>query len=140
MYRVLMPVDADEERALTQAKHVTTLPDAPNAVEVIIQFVFSGSGDDVPDEFRGQVTAERVQSVRRTKEYLDDADVNYTIVEGSGNTADDIIRQADEDDVDVIVLGGRKRSAAGKVLFGSVAQSVLLNTNRAVTVTGGSPE
>lgn len=140
MYRVLMPVDADEDRALTQAKHVASLPDASNSVEVILQFVFHGESGDLPDDFRGQVTAERIPSVRRTEEYLEAQGIAFSVVEGSGDTADDIIRQAEEEDVDVIVLGGRKRSAAGKVLFGSVAQSVLLNTNRAVTVTGASAD
>ncbi|MFC7009809.1 universal stress protein [Halalkalicoccus salilacus] len=44
-----------------------------------------------------------------------------------GDVEDEIIRYAGEYDVSHIVLGPRKRSPTGKVLFGSVAQQVILN-------------
>jgi len=81
-------------------------------------------------------SAERVRSVRRAEERLDDAGVDYQLLEESGEVADDIINDAEALDVDLIVLGGRKRSPAGKILFGSVTQEVLLNTDRPATVTG----
>lgn len=46
-----------------------------------------------------------------------------------------IVEAADELGVDQIVMCGRKRTPAEKVLLGSVAQSVLLNANVPVTVT-----
>ncbi|QRV17671.1 universal stress protein (plasmid) [Haloterrigena salifodinae] len=39
---------------------------------------------------------------------------------------------ADDHDARYIVVGPRRRSQTGKMLFGSVAQSILLNTNRPV--------
>jgi len=66
--------------------------------------------------------------------------VEYHIQEDSGEVADDIIEDAEARDIDQIVLGGRKRSPAGKILFGSVTQEVLLNTDRPVTVTTAQSE
>jgi nucleotide-binding universal stress UspA family protein len=54
----------------------------------------------------------------------------------SGDPAQAIIDVADEADADLIVVGGRRRSLAGKALFGSVTQRVILNAGRSVLVTG----
>lgn len=49
--------------------------------------------------------------------------------QGTLNLAADI-------DADLILMGGRRRSPAGKVLFGSPTQSIYLQTTRPVTVSG----
>ncbi|MCS7143589.1 MAG: universal stress protein [Archaeoglobaceae archaeon] len=46
--------------------------------------------------------------------------------------AEDIIDFADEVKASIIVIGVRKRRPAGKVLFGSVAQEVILNASQPV--------
>ncbi|MDI9609882.1 MAG: universal stress protein [Archaeoglobaceae archaeon] len=46
--------------------------------------------------------------------------------------AEDIVELADEIKASMIVIGVRKRRPAGKVLFGSVAQDVILNANQPV--------
>ncbi|MFA9515688.1 universal stress protein [Halopenitus sp. H-Gu1] len=141
MYRILMPVDSNEERALNQAKFVASLPTAAETVEVILMFVFQGESGSAPEELKEfERTIGRVGSVRRATEYLEEKDVDVRLLEESGDTAQGIIEDADREDVDLIVLGGRKQSPAGKVLFGSITQSVLLKTDRPVTVTGTTSE
>lgn len=136
MHRVLIPVDTNEERALAQARYVSSLPDASDSVEASILFVFTDESEDLPEEFEQFKSASRIGSVRRVQEHLEDHDIDATILEDSGDTAQDILDRADEYDADAIVLGGRKRSPVGKAVFGSVTQSVVLGTDRPVVVTG----
>lgn len=137
--RVLLPVDNDEDRALAAAEAVTVLPDAADAVQVTLLNVqpeldvHSGDGGVVrsedwydEDDYPPSVDAveERLQAagvtVERRREHADPA------------TA--IVEVAEELDADRIVMAGRKRTPVGKVLFGSVTQSVLLNAPMPVTV------
>lgn len=46
--------------------------------------------------------------------------------------AEDIVEFADEIKASMIIIGVRKRRPAGKVLFGSVAQDVILNATQPV--------
>ena len=140
MYRVLVPVDTDEERALAQAEYVADLPDADGSVEAVLLFVFGKGGDEASGEMQQFKSASRVGSVRRAREYLEDQGVAVEVIDEGGDTVEDILREADAYDVEAIVLGGRKRSPVGKVVFGSVSQSVILESDRPVVVTGADHE
>jgi nucleotide-binding universal stress UspA family protein len=59
---------------------------------------------------------------------------NVEVVGHLGDPEVRILREADTVDASYVVMGSRKQSPVGKALFGSVAQVVLLNTNRPVVV------
>jgi nucleotide-binding universal stress UspA family protein len=140
MYHVLVPVDTDEERARTQAEFVTDLPDASDSVKATVLFVFHGEIEEMPENLKQFGSAQRVGSVKAAVEHLEAHDVTVDIREDSGDSATDIIRTADAADVDLIALGGRKRSPAAKVLLGSVSHDVLTDTDRPVVITGGDAD
>jgi nucleotide-binding universal stress UspA family protein len=57
---------------------------------------------------------------------------DFTAVGRVGYPAQEILKYADEQDARYLVIGGRRRSPVGKVLFGSVTQAVLLEAGCSV--------
>jgi nucleotide-binding universal stress UspA family protein len=137
VYRILIPVDDDAERATAQAEFVTDLPLESGAFGVTATHALHGEELDAPDAMRNPG---RIATVRQLRDTLEEAGVDVTIGEIGQPPAEGIVDLADDIDADLIVLGGRKQSPAGKVLFGSVSQHVLLETDRPVVVTGSARE
>ncbi|MCG1002674.1 MULTISPECIES: universal stress protein [Halobacterium] len=68
------------------------------------------------------------------RDVLDDVAVDYEPVGRLGEKGDEVLALADERDADHIFLAGRKRSPAGKAIFGDVTQRIILEFDGAVTV------
>ncbi|MFB6303795.1 MAG: universal stress protein [Haloferacaceae archaeon] len=154
MYRVLVPIDHDEDRVLAQVRTVADLPDASASVEASLLHVFTDrphgkpaersdsvrSGTwDFPVDYGGEAERtpiEQVPTGRTAVDFLRDREVTVNGECVPGDPVEAILRTADGIDADLIVLGGRKRSQLGSVLFGSVSQEVLLHADRPVTITG----
>lgn len=123
MYDVLLPVDDSTDRALDQARTVADLPLTEDR-RVTVFHVFTGS------EGGGSVT--QVAAARRAQEHLEEEGIEVALDESSGDAGTEILAAADERDVDLVTLAGRRRSPAGKVLMGSISQKVLLEADRPV--------
>jgi nucleotide-binding universal stress UspA family protein len=140
MYHVLLPVAGDEARAAGQAEVVAGLAGAGATLRASVLHGWTGRIEDAPSETVGSQSPSRNPAVREALDRLEDADVETELIDGAGDPQDLILQTAEELDPDLIVMGGRKRSPAGKAIFGSVTQSVILNTERPVTVVGASPQ
>ena len=142
MYEVLLPVDLDTERALEAPAAVSSLPNAAEAVRVTVLNVEKDV--EIVDSEGGRVRSEEwydetdfPSSVEEATAHLEREGISVETRRMLADPAAAIVRTADEIDADLIVLCGRKRSPAGKVLFGSVTQSVLLDSTVPVTVVMG---
>jgi len=125
MYDVLLAIDDDEDQALAQAKTVADLPGTGEIRATLFHdFVDNPSGASVT----------QIAAVRHAADLLEEAGIEVAYQEASGEPAEEILETARELDVDCISIAGRKRTPAGKVLFGSVTQAVILGANRPVLV------
>lgn len=137
--KVLLPVDAESDRAIAAAESVLTIPNAADAVEVTILNVekeinvAGGDGGTVRSEDWYDET-DFPRSVQQAFDVLNEAGIIAEIRREHGDPAEVIIDVAAEIDADRIVMTGRIQTPVGKVLFGSVTQSVLLTTSTPVTV------
>lgn len=59
---------------------------------------------------------------------------DFEIVGRVGDPSKEIVNYASNVDASYVVIGGRKRSPAGKAVFGSVTQSTLLSADQPVVV------
>ena len=124
MYEIVVAVDTNEARAVAQAETIAGLPTAADSVHATVLHDFT---DNPQGASVGQVAA-----VRRATEVLEAAGIEVSLEESSGDPGRAIIELADDLDADLICLAGRKRTPAGKALFGSVTQDVFLGTDRPV--------
>ncbi|EMA19495.1 MULTISPECIES: universal stress protein [Haloarcula] len=132
MYEIVAGIDKSEARGTAIAEAITEIPMDASEVRVTLLHDFEENPEGA--------SVDQVASVRRAREVLEDAGVEVALEESSGEPADAILRLADEHDADMIVVAGRKRTPTGKVLFGSVTQSVILGTDRSVLVCSGKEE
>lgn len=130
MYRVLVPIDTNEDRALSQARAAADLQRTGNNLEIILLHVF----DDRDTAETTSVT--QLDIGKRVADYLSDQGASVKSESRHGDPASAIVQAAKELNADSIILGGRKRSKLGSLIFGSVSQTVALEADRPVTITG----
>lgn len=143
MFHVLIPIDDDDERANKQIDSLLSLPgDADDlSVELLhvieeIETAADEAGATFVEDLNESLPEVRgpPKSVDEAERRLEEAGIETRRREMVGDPADGILRVARETDADAIVLGARKRSPVGKAVFGSVTQSVILETDRMVIV------
>lgn len=85
-------------------------------------------GRAAPDEL-----ARRNRQVKDAVDRFDSAGISVKIQAGVGDAGETFVSIAEESNADLLFIQGRSRSPTGKALFGSVAQTVLLNAPCPVT-------
>ena len=132
MYQILLPVDDDTDRAAAQAQYVLGLPGETDEVTVTVAHAYAdGPSDEGSDSFD-----EKSPGVIEAVDVLSAAGVTVEQSELYVPVAESIVEMVNEIGADKVVVSGRSRSPAGKALFGSVTQSVALNSPVPVTIVG----
>lgn len=121
MSHIVLAVDDDEERARLSAEAVASLGWDTDSLEVTVLHVFSDNPEGA--------AVSQVGSAKAAHNALEDAGIGVDLAERSGDAAAQIVRFAESEGVDAIAIAGRGRTPAGKAVFGSVSQSVMLDSD-----------
>lgn len=138
---VLVAVGPGEPERTVQLIETLTDVAGPSGATVVLAHAFTRSEyREACDRLRVErgtdptVVAGRLRRVTELAEPLERAGVDTEVAAGVGEHAPTIVRLAREHDADLAFVGGERRSPAGKVVFGSTAQYVLLNAPCPVTL------
>ncbi len=147
--RVLLAVGPEDEDRLEAVVDATVGMTAGTGATVYLLYTFRAedyesvlSGMDV-DATTGELTpdelARRHEQVRTVADGLEAHGVDHEIrTTVGGEPADLILDRIDRLGAEAAVVGGRRRSPAGKAMFGDRAQQVLLNASVPVLYVTGT--
>jgi nucleotide-binding universal stress UspA family protein len=119
MYTVIMGAGTDIERTLRKAHAIVDLPAATDSLAVVLV----QAGDDAADPSNSVML-------------FDEHGVDTTIETVSTDPPTALVEVAADHGADLICVGGRTRSPAGKAQLRGGAQSVIVNADRPVLVAG----
>ncbi|WP_137285546.1 universal stress protein [Halorussus salinisoli] len=138
---VLLPVKNHARWAKQVAEVVTNVEDEDT--EAVVLHVFdedevesTRANLDTGDTLSVNDLASRKTGVHAAVDVLTDGGLDPTPrgVREDDRTADAILDVAESVDADRVYLYGRKRSPAGKAVFGSIVQRIVLNASVPVTI------
>ena len=137
MFTVLLPLDTNEDRAVAAVNAITSIPEANENIEVTILNVkgkIDVQSDSIVKSEEWYDKEEYPASVETAQQLLESEGITVKRRREHAEPAETIVSIADEIKADRIVMAGRKKSPTGKAIFGSVTQTVLLNSEIPVTV------
>ena len=135
---VLVAVAEDETTATDELVETAIDIAGPAGATVVLARVFSAEAYedarerlqfDPDSEVTPSVVAKRNVTVRELSDSLADAGIDATVEArlSNGETDGDRLAElADEVDADLAIIGGQGRTPAGKAVFGSTAQTLML--------------
>ena len=137
--RILVAVDGSEnaDRAFEYAAYIAKQCEADL---LFIINVIEGFGRNLRTwEKHDSVVKELQQSSKELLEKykskaISEAFTEAEIIRAAGNAGEEILRVAEKEKVDAIVMGSRGLSTASKLLLGSVSHNVLHNATCPVTI------
>ncbi|HET7325542.1 MAG TPA: universal stress protein [Halococcus sp.] len=126
MYTVVMGTGTDHERALTKARAIVSLPASPESLAVVVVYASE--------------TDEESPAVSKTVAFFTERGIETTVKTVDTDPQTALVEVANEREADLLCVGGREHSPAGKIQLRSGAQSVMLNADRPVLVAGEPTE
>jgi nucleotide-binding universal stress UspA family protein len=105
----------------------------PTGADVVLAHAFTQEGYDETrsnlhfDDATPDQVATHNATIRDLEDVLEGTSIEYTVRGAVGDPGETMVEMAAACDADIVVVGGRSRSPTGKAIFGSVAQSIMLD-------------
>ncbi|MDQ2050189.1 universal stress protein [Natronolimnohabitans sp. A-GB9] len=139
--RILLPTDAEKGAELA-TEHAITVAESTGAelhlLYVVDSDVYSSySGDEYVHEFEGLESAlESIgeETLEEATEQANEAGLDPATTVRHGRPAEEILAYADEEDVDLLIMGSKERPGEYRQLLGSVTERVSRLASRPVTI------
>lgn len=132
--RLLVPLDGSRrsERAIPYAAGLAKAFDGE--LVLVHDATFSARGEDVP------LTADPMARIAHIATGLSEMGLRVRMQVVHGAAAEAILRAADDEQADLIVMSTHGRSGLGRWLYGSVADAVLRETTRPIVLVSAACE
>ena len=140
---ILLAVGGQDEKRLDDLVGTVTEVAEPTGASVVVAHVFDEDEFDSvqrrlkdraeEDPLQPDQVAGRLSSIRGIVDAFDAAGIRPEVRGAVGERAPTVVALAEEVGADRVVIGGRARSPAGKAVFGSTAQEILLTAPCPVT-------
>ncbi|MFC7216093.1 universal stress protein [Saliphagus sp. GCM10025334] len=134
---IVAAVDRSEraKRVASEAESLALAFDEPlHVIHVMSRSEFVEIETTIAERGEQSISVKKIRELAANKAgtAAEGSSREYTAVGRVGDPKSEVIQYANEKDARYIVVGGRKRSPAGKAVFGSVTQSILLNADSPV--------
>jgi len=125
--RILLPTDGSEEMGAV-IEHAVSLADHHDATLHALYALDTASLNSLPMETSWETISslleeEGTTALEAVDEHIGDIDIEREIVEGSPSRR--IVQYAEDQDIDLIVMGTHGRGGIDRLLLGSVAERVV---------------
>jgi len=107
--------------------HIVSVAKGDNRLEKSTPYI-EVSDPERPAESRAQ------KATKDIAEKAEETNVEYITAVLHGSPSDALDAYIEDHGIDFVVMGGRKQSRTGKMLFGSVTQSLILHNDVPITV------
>lgn len=144
MNTILLAIGDSDENRIDQLLDETIAIAGPTGATVVLGHVFTHeaydkartdlSFDGPAAEVTPDVVAERYSIIREAAKTLADHGIDTEIRGILGEDGEAVVDLAERIEADRILIGGRRRTPAGKAVFGSTAQAILLSAPCPVTL------
>lgn len=139
---ILVAVEDDRERMLPVIDQAATIASGMEAAVVLVHVFPEAEFDALLDELEADSSspdalARQNETVREAAGVMRDHGIDIEIHGAVGDPGDELLAFIESHEVDHVFLGSRRRSPAGKAVLGSVAQQILLSSERPCTIVVG---